>query len=171
LSYVKDKGTEIPFAHKILKDDEYERYVLYTKVKKGDYVWLKEHLKTNPLQNEEKETMVKYINGLKEQPYSVPNIGIGYVSAWFGFSSIYYSVTGVLVPLLANTTANSYYLSFLSQMTTTDSIALDCVGVCSIIYGFRIITNELRSPYYHYDEMLRICSEPGKSMETGKKLN
>jgi hypothetical protein len=127
LSYMKDKGTEIPFAHKILTNDEYERYTLYTRVKKGDYRWLKTYVEANPLLQEEKITMIKYINGLKEQPYSVPNLGIGYISAWFGLSSIYYSVTGVLVPLLGNTTINTYYLQFLGNMTTTGSILLECI--------------------------------------------
>lgn len=54
LSYMKDKGTEIPFAHKLLTHDEFERYTLYTKVKKGDYIWLIEHIDQNPLQQEEK---------------------------------------------------------------------------------------------------------------------
>jgi putative Mn2+ efflux pump MntP len=109
--------------------------------------------------------MIKYINGLKEQPYSVPNIGIGYISTWFGLSSIYYSVTGVLVPLLGNTTINTYYLQFLGNMTTTGSILLDCVGLYSIYYGLKIVANELRSPYYHYDEMLRICNDSNTNIK------
>lgn len=173
LSYMKDKGTEIPFAKKFLAEDEYERYTLYTRVKKGDYEWLKTYVNENPLQQEEKTTITKYIQGLKEQPYSVPNLGIGYITIKFGLSSIYYSVTGVLIPLLGapldqtlqhqikNTIHNAiteYHLQVLSNMTTTGSIILDCVGLYSIWYGVKIITNELRSPYYHYDEMLRICN-------------
>lgn len=162
LSYMKDKGTEIPFANKILTKDEFERYTLYTRVKKGDYVWLKSYVQENPLQLEEKATIVKYINGLKEQPYSVPNLGIGYISTWFGINSIYYSVTKVLIPILGGTVIDEYYLQFLSQMTTTGFIILDCIGAYSIYYGLKIVANELRSPYYHYDEMLRICNESVK---------
>jgi hypothetical protein len=156
---MKDKGTEIPFAHKILAKDEFERYTLYTKVKKGDYLWLKSYVQENPLQPEEKTTIIKYINGLKEQPYSVPNLGIGYIATWFGINSIYYSTTGVLIPMLAPVQIDQHYLQFLGHLTTTGSIVLDCVGLYSIYYGLRIVANELRSPYYHYDEMLRICNE------------
>jgi len=157
LSYIKDKGTEIPFAHKILTSDEYERYILYTKVKKGDCNWLKSYVEKNPLQPEEKTTIIKYINGLKEQPYSIPNLGISYISVWFGINSIYYSVTGVLIPILGNNAIiNQENLQFLNNLTA-GSVVLNFIGAYSIYYGLKISANELRSPYFHYDEMLRIC--------------
>ena len=159
ISYIKDKGTEIPFAKKFLEPDEFERYTLYTKVKKGDYKWLKDHIQSNPLQKEEKVTMIKYIEGLKEQPYSVPNLAIGYISSWFGINTIYFSINGMLVPLVSSPVLNQYFLPFLTNLTTTGILVLDCVGAYTIYYGLKIVANELRSPYYHYDEMIRICNE------------
>jgi hypothetical protein len=36
LSYCKDKSTPIPFAHKLFKQAEYEKYLLFTELEKGN---------------------------------------------------------------------------------------------------------------------------------------
>jgi hypothetical protein len=159
LSYIKDKGTQIPFARQILKEDEYERYQLYTELKKGNVDWLREHVKTRPFKKEEKETVISYIKGLKDQPYSIPNIAMGYFSSSFGFNAIYYSISGVFLPIISAPAWQSDYLQYLSHITGMGSIAVDAFGVSCIFFGLRIIANELRSPYFNYDEMLRICNE------------
>lgn len=159
LSYIKDKGTDIPFAKNILKKDEYDRYVLYTQLKKGNVEWLRDHIKDYPLKSEERETIVSYIKGLKEQPYSVPNLAMGYVTTSFGLNTLYYSVTGVFIPVLATPVLSSQYLVFLSGLTSMGIIGLDIFGICSVVYGLKIFANELRSPYFNYDEMLRICND------------
>jgi len=54
---------------------------------------------------------------------------------------------------------DEFYLHFLGNLTTTGSVILDGVGLYSIYYGLKIIANEMRSPYFNYDEMLRICEK------------
>lgn len=161
LSYIKDKGTDIPFAKNILKTDEYDRYVLYTQLKKGDVEWLREHIKYYPLKTEERETIVSYIKGLKEQPYSVPNLAMSYITTSFGLNTLYYSFAGVFVPvlpILSSPILSAQYSAFLSGVTGIGLIGLDILGVMSVTYGLKIFANELRSPYFNYDEMLRICN-------------
>jgi hypothetical protein len=148
LTYIKDKGTEIPFASKLLTEEEYTRYILYRQVKKGNYKWLKEYVKLNPLMEEEKQTIVKYIHDLKGQPFSVPNLGIGYICTSFGTNTIYYSATGALL--------NNFGIFKINPMIMLT--CMDCIGLYSIYYGLKLISNELRSPYYNYEEMLRICN-------------
>lgn len=162
LSYIKDKGTAIPFANLILKPDEYQRYVLYTNLKKGNVEWLREHIKDYPLKTEERETIVTYIKGLKEQPYSVPNLVMSYVATSFGLNTLYYSVTGVLLPTLSIISSPillSQFSAFLSGLTSAGLIGFNVIGSASIGYGLTIFANELRSPYFNYDEMLRICND------------
>jgi len=100
MSYIKDKGTAIPFASRVLNKEEFDKYELFRNIKLGNYKWLDDHLNKIPLKQEEKMTAISYINGLKEQPYSVPNCFIGYWCTKFGISVMLSSVS-MVVPAVA----------------------------------------------------------------------
>lgn len=65
----------------------------------------------------------------------------------FECNSIYYSTRVSLLPYWDlghnNTHFNEYYLQFLRNVTTTDLLILNSIGVYSIYYGLKIAVNEL----------------------------
>lgn len=162
MSYIKDKGTAIPFASNILTKEEFDKYELFRNIKLGNYKWLDNHTAQNPLKQEEKSTVVSYINGLKEQPYSIPNCFIGYWCTKFGFTTMVYSIS-MIFPAIAgiSTVAGGSTIVGGSIITgsTAGLIGMNAIGLYGIAYGIKLVISEFKSPYYNYDEMLRICNK------------
>ena len=151
MSYIKDKGTKIPFASNILTKEEFDKYELFRNIKLGNYKWLDNHTTQNPLKQEEKSTIVSYINGLKEQPYSIPNCFIGYLCTKFGFTTL----TGISIVVGGSNIVGGSIITG----STAELIGTNAIGLYGIVYGIKLIISEFKSPYYNYDEMLRICNK------------
>jgi hypothetical protein len=155
--YFKDKGMAIPFASKILNSDEYARYQLFRQIKLGEHEWFDNHTSLYPLKKEEKQTLVKYIDGLKDQPFNVPNVLIGYYGIWLGYEILLRSAS------LGRSVMSEYmadHIGFLMFSGSSLGYVCGCCGGCySALYGIRLIFSEFKSPYLNYDEMLRICNK------------
>lgn len=155
--YFKDKGIAIPFASKILNPDEHSRYQLFRQIKLGEHRWLDNYTSSHPLKKEEKQTLVKYIDGLKDQPFNVPNVLIGYYGIWLGYEILLRSVSIGQSGWTQYMTDNIGFLTF--SGSSAGFICGCCGGAYSAYYGLRLIFSEFKSPYLNYDEMLRICNK------------
>jgi hypothetical protein len=159
-SYIKDKGNEIPLSSFVLKKEEFNRYELFRNIKLGNCKWLDNHITQNPLKEEEKSTVVSYINELKQQPYSIPNCFLGYFYTKIGFSAIVYSVPMIFPAAISVMGGNLNVLSgTIFTGSTLALIGMNVVGIYGIIYGAGLVITEIKSPYYDYNEMLKICNK------------
>jgi hypothetical protein len=160
VSYMKDKGIYIPASKKILSESEYKKYELYRQIKLGDHVWLNEHLSSSPPGDEEKDSLIEYVNDLKKQPYSIPNFFIGYVICKSSIMSFYYAAAGL--------TQLSPGIPFFAGVSLTAVVG--GISYNFLKHGLKICVDEFKSPYYNYDEMLRICKKyDANSIVTEKK--
>lgn len=155
--YFKDKGMVIPFASKILNQDEHSRYQLFRKIKLGDHQWLNNYTTLYPLKKEEKQTLIKFIDGLKDQPFNVPNVLIGYYGIWLGYEIVLRSATIGILGMSGYMTGDIGFLTATGSFLGT--LGGSGVGGYSAYYGITTIFNEFKSPYLNYDEMLRICNK------------
>lgn len=162
LSYAKDKSIIIPFADIILSKKEYDKYQIFRNIKLGNDEWLKQYVNVMNPKQEERVTITDYIKSLKEQSYSIPNCFIGYLSIKFGCYSILYSLP-IISPMIFGGALTFDASHLLGGSLITGSalglIALNISGLYAIKYGTKIISSELKSPYYDYDEMIRICQK------------
>ncbi len=163
-SILNDKGLAIPFANKLLTPGEYKKYALFRSIKTGDTKLFEKLVGEYSIQNEEKETFTSYINSLKTNSLSLPNFIVGSGCVWFGFKFFGYSLVPLALIGVSNTPIDTLY-HFLNPLSIASSMGLFACGYKSAKYGGNLIISEMKSPYYDYDEMLRVIT---KSTSTNK---
>jgi len=178
--YLKDRGNFIPFANLLLSAEEYDKYSTFRKIKLGKYNSLNKFASTHSLKENERKTYINYINDLKKQPYSVYNFVVGYWIFQFGLNLGFFSLRKAnhVFKSLFGSDKLSEKIDHLKldeniepMMNIFDIVtfspdakitlllgcsAVLCSGLVFAKQGIKIMIDEFKSPYYNYDEMLRI---------------
>lgn len=153
-SYMKDKGTEVPFAKQVFTDKEYKTYEIYRNVKIGKYDFLNNYIKTQNPTNEEIKSITDYVLDLKKQPYNIPNFVLGYFTGSLTFTgytgAMSYMFAGhkTLMEFIRHPIA-PYILPMIGYFILTN------IGWKLFKYSASVIVTEFKSPYYQYDKMLK----------------
>lgn len=147
-------GNYIPLAHNYSKPYQYFR-----NVKLGNVDWLKYNLEQTTLSDTEKTELIQFINKLKIQPYSLQNFvsSAAFIGIPIKLYQMYFSYMAPIRSFFYGMLSQNKYLGFLG-LTVESTIGIGSFLICAMFvkYGMTLLINEIRSPFYKYDEMENI---------------